>query len=73
MSILVFLLQLVNLVTMMAAQCYRYIQGECCLLDMPEAPLEIFFSILFINTLNNLRILAVLQVHLGTSSRRDCS
>lgn len=42
MSILVFLLQLVNLVTVMAAQCNRYIQVECCLLNMPEAPLEDF-------------------------------
>lgn len=42
MSIFVFLLQLVNLVTMMAAQCYRYIHVECCLLNMPEAPLKVF-------------------------------
>lgn len=24
---------------MMAAQCYRYIPVECCLLNMPDAPL----------------------------------
>lgn len=47
MSILVFLLQLVNLVTMMAAQCYRYIQVECCLLNMPEAPLDFFFCFVY--------------------------
>lgn len=40
MSILLFLLQLVNLVSVMAAQCYRYIQAECHL-NMPDAPLEL--------------------------------
>lgn len=46
-SILLFLLQLVNLVVMMAAQCYRYIQVECCLLNMLDAPLAEVLGLVF--------------------------
>lgn len=47
--------------------------GRMLFVEYARGTLKSFCYVLFINILNNLRILAVLQVHLGTSSRRDCS